>query len=157
MHRVAAGLLLYRQVAGGGLEVLLVHPGGPFWARREAGAWTIPKGEPEPGEGDDAAALLAVARREVEEETGQRVHGPFRELPPVRQKGGKKVHAWAAEHDCDPAGIRSNAFEIEWPPRSGKRQSFPEIDRAAYFSLAAAREKINPAQVPWLDALARVG
>ncbi|HZT51768.1 MAG TPA: NUDIX domain-containing protein [Stellaceae bacterium] len=148
MAKASAGLLLYRRRAGG-LEVLLVHPGGPFWAKKDAGAWTIPKGEIAPGEDP-----LDTARREFAEETGRTVAGAFHALAPVRQAGGKTVQAWAVEADLDPASIASNRFEMEWPPRSGRRQSFPEIDRAAWFALEAARAKINPAQAALLDELA---
>jgi len=144
--KVSAGLLVYRRHAQ--LEVLLVHPGGPFFARKDLGAWTIPKGEA--AEGED---LLVAARREVFEETGHRAEGPFLELPVVRQKGGKLVHAWACEGDFDPRAIVSNTFTIEWPPRSGKRAEFPEIDRADFFDLDLARLKINAAQVLLLDEL----
>lgn len=130
--------------------MLLVHPGGPFWQKRDAGAWSIPKGEV--GEGEDA---LSAACREFEEETGVRPRPPFVPLGEVRQKGGKRVVAWAFEGDCDPGAIRSNTFRMEWPPRSGREAEFPEIDRAEFFPLETAREKINPAQAALLDALAR--
>lgn len=144
----SAGLLLWRRRAGG-IEVLLVHPGGPFWRRRDEGAWTIPKGEPEPGE-----ELLAAARREFAEEIGQRPEGPFLPLPTIRQKAGKRVHAWAVEGDLpDPDQVRSNPVRLEWPPRSGRWQEFPEIDRAAFFDPETARRKLNPAQVALVDAL----
>ena len=149
MPTTSAGLLLYRRRAGR-LEVLLAHPGGPLWSRRDAGAWTIPKGEVAAGE-----APLQTARREFAEEIGLSPDGPFLDLGTVRQKGGKVVHAFAVEGDCDPERIASNSFEIEWPPRSGRRQSFPEIDRAAFFDLETARARINPAQAALLDALAR--
>lgn len=149
MAKTSAGILLYRWRAGR-LEVLLVHPGGPFFARKDEGAWSIPKGEVESGE-----APLDAARREFEEETGVHLAGPFVELPPVRQRGGKVVHAWAVEGDCDPDAIRSDTFTLEWPPRSGRTVAFPEVDRAAFFDLGEARRKINPAQAEWLDALAR--
>lgn len=144
----SAGILLFRRTAGP-LEVLLVHPGGPFWRNKDAGAWTIPKGEV-----DREEDALACALRELEEETGLRFDGPVTPLPPVKQKGGKLVRAWAAEHDFDPASLRSATFEMEWPPKSGRREHFPEVDRAAWFDLAAAREKINAAQAVWLDLLA---
>jgi predicted NUDIX family NTP pyrophosphohydrolase len=146
----SAGLLVFRR-RGGGLEVLLVHPGGPLWARRDLGAWSIPKGEIEAGEDP-----LAAARREVEEETGLRAAGPFSALGEIRQPGGKRVLAWAMPGDFDPAALRSIAFELEWPPRSGRRQSFPEVDRAAWFPLAEARRRILPAQAPLLDRLAEL-
>jgi predicted NUDIX family NTP pyrophosphohydrolase len=133
-------LLLFRR-RGGEPEVLLVHPGGPFWARKDDGAWSIPKGEVEPGED-----LLASARREFAEETGFRVEPPFIPLTPVRQASGKVVHAWAVEGDADPARLRSNLVTLEWPPKSGRHQEFPEVDRAAWFSLAVAERKVVPGQ-----------
>lgn len=144
-------MLMYR-VGAAGLEVLLVHPGGPFWARRDEGAWTIPKGEIDRAGGEEP---LATARREFTEETGLVATGPFVMLTPVRQKGGKVVHAWAFAGDCDPATLTSLTFSMEWPPRSGKFAEFPEVDRAAFFGLAEARVKLNPAQVAWLDELVR--
>ncbi|MGN6187674.1 MAG: NUDIX domain-containing protein [Conexibacter sp.] len=154
MPKRSAGILLFRRT-GGELEVLLVHPGGPFWARRDAGAWSIPKGEVDPGEDERACAL-----RELEEETG----GAFPDAPPdaltalgeVRQKSGKVVVAWALEGDLDADAIVSNTFELEWPPRSGRMQAFPEVDRAGWFALDAAREKLLPAQAPFLDRLAEL-
>jgi predicted NUDIX family NTP pyrophosphohydrolase len=143
----SAGLLLYRPTAAG-LEVLLVHPGGPFWAKRDLGAWSIPKGEARADE-----ELADVARRELAEETGVRADGPLVPLGHVRQKSGKVVHAWAVRGDADPSALRSNTFEIEWPPRSGRRRAFPEVDRAAWFDLAEARRRIHPAQAAFLDAL----
>ena len=143
----SAGLLLYRKRAGA-LEVFLVHPGGPFWTKKDAGAWTIPKGEI--GEDEDP---LVAARREMAEETGFSPEGRFIELPPVRQKAGKLVLAWAIEGDCDPALLRSNLFEMEFPPRSGRMAEFPEIDRGEWFSLGEARGRILEAQQPFLDAL----
>jgi predicted NUDIX family NTP pyrophosphohydrolase len=148
MPKISAGLLMYRRRAGG-VEVLLVHPGGPFWRNKDAGAWTIPKGEPAVGE-----ELLEAAKREFEEETGVAPVGDCAPLPPLKQKGGKVIHAWAIEGDLDPAQIRSNTFEMEWPPRSGRRAAFPEIDRAGFFSLDQARLKMNSGQVALLDALA---
>ncbi len=150
MPKHSAGLLMYRK-KGGRPEVLLVHPGGPFFAKKDEGAWSIPKGEV--AEGED---MLAAAQREFEEETGIRPVGPFRELPSVRLKSGKLVHAWAFEGDCDPAAIRSNTFTLEWPPRSGTMREFPEIDRAAFFVIDEAAKKINPAQRVLLDALGRM-
>jgi predicted NUDIX family NTP pyrophosphohydrolase len=150
MAKLSAGLLLYRRRPAG-VEVFLVHPGGPFWARKDAGAWSIPKGEPAPGED-----LLDCARREFREETGFDLDGAFAPLPPARQAGGKLVHGWAVEGDCDAAAVTSNSFSLEWPPRSGRRQDFPEIDRAQWFGLAAAREKLNRGQLPLLDALERL-
>jgi predicted NUDIX family NTP pyrophosphohydrolase len=148
MAKTSAGLLLYRR-RGDGVEVFLAHPGGPFWARKDRQAWSIPKGEYEAGE--DA---LAAARREFAEETGIEPTGPFVPLTPCRQAGGKVVHACAVEGDCDASAIRSNAFEMEWPPRSGRMQTFPEIDRAAWFSLAEARDKVHAGQIGLLDELA---
>jgi predicted NUDIX family NTP pyrophosphohydrolase len=146
MPKQSAGLLLYRR--GDGIEVFLVHPGGPFWAGKDAHAWSVPKGEFVGGE--DA---LSAARREFAEETGLSIDGTFLALAPVKQPGGKIVHAWAVEGDCDPAAVKSNSFSLEWPPRSGRMQEFPEVDRAAWFPLAVAREKIHKGQVALLDAL----
>ena len=143
----SAGILLYRRV-NGRLEVLLVHPGGPFWRNKDAGAWTIPKGEV-----GDAENPLACALRELKEETGLAFGGPVIALPSVRQKGGKLVRAWAAEADFDTATLISNTFEMEWPPKSGQRATFPEIDRAEWFDLDAARVKINAAQAELLNSL----
>ena len=143
----SAGLLLYRKRAGK-LEVFLVHPGGPFWAKKDAGAWTIPKGEI--GADEDP---LAAARRETTEETGFTPDGDFIELPAVRQKAGKLVHAWAIEADCDASQLRSNAFSMEWPPRSGKIAEFPEVDRGAWFGMEEARMRLLESQHPLLDAL----
>ena len=146
--RVSAGIVLHRSAAAG-LEVLLVHPGGPFFAAKDLGAWSIPKGEAE--EGED---LLAGALRELAEETGITGSAPCVALGHVRQKGGKVVHAWAVRGDADPRRLRSNTFELEWPPRSGRRGTFPEVDRAEWFDLAEARRRINPAQAALLDVLA---
>ena len=143
----SAGLLLYRCVAGG-IEVLLAHPGGPFWAQKDLGAWSIPKGEYLDGE--DA---LAAARREFAEEIGTCPDGPFLELKPRKQRSGKIVRAWAVEADFDVASVKSNRFDMEWPPRSGKMRSFPEVDRAAWFSVPEARKRLNPGQVPLLEEL----
>jgi predicted NUDIX family NTP pyrophosphohydrolase len=144
----SAGILLYR-LRPEGPEVLLVHPGGPYWARRDEGAWSIPKGEH--AEGEDA---LECAQREFEEETGSAPpRGELAALGEVRLRSGKRVAGWAAEGDLDPETVRSNTFEIEWPPRSGRRQAFPEVDRAGWFGLAEARRRILPAQVPFLDRL----
>jgi predicted NUDIX family NTP pyrophosphohydrolase len=133
--KVSAGLVMFR-VRDGVLQVLLVHPGGPFWQHKDNGAWTIPKGGIEPGE--------------------EPCSGPFLPLQPIRQKSGKVVHAWAFQGDCDPARVRSIHFEMEWPPYSGQKRRFPEVDRAAFFDLAEARRKIIPAQAPFLAELARV-
>ncbi|HEX6094887.1 MAG TPA: NUDIX domain-containing protein [Thermoanaerobaculia bacterium] len=145
--KTSAGILLYRRRAGG-IEVFLVHPGGPFWARKDLGAWSLPKGELADGEDP-----LEAAKREFVEETGFTVEGDFRPLQPLRQPSGKTILAWAVEGDCDPADLRSNTFEMEWPPKSGKRAQFPEVDRGAWFSLEEARERINKGQAPFLDEL----
>jgi predicted NUDIX family NTP pyrophosphohydrolase len=145
----SAGILLHRE-GSDGVEVLLVHPGGPFWARKDAGAWSIPKGELDGDEDPRACAL-----REFAEETGTVLPAAGLEaLGSVRQAGGKVVLAFAARGDLDPATVRSNTFELEWPPRSGRRAEFPEVDRAEWFGVAAAREKLNPGQVELLDRLA---
>ena len=143
----SAGILVHRRRAGA-VEVLLAHPGGPFWAKRDAGAWSIPKGEYADDEDPEAAA-----RREFQEETGWTIKGELRPLGEIRQKAGKAVTAFAAEGDFDPASLESNHFEMEWPPRTGKRASFPEIDRAKWFSLAEASEKIIEGQRILLDRL----
>jgi predicted NUDIX family NTP pyrophosphohydrolase len=149
MAKSSAGLLLFR-IESRRLHVLLVHPGGPFWQRRDDGAWSIPKGEFEPGE--DA---LQAARREFEEEMGfAPPGGDAIELEAVRQTSGKVVQSWAIEGGCDIASVKSNTFSMEWPPRSGRMQSFPEIDRAAWFTLEAARSKILKGQAPLLEQLA---
>ena len=148
MSRDSAGVILWRW-AGLELEVLLVHPGGPFWAKKDAGAWSIPKGEAEP---DEPASV--TARREFQEETGQILDGELVDLGEIRQAGGKRVRGFAAEGDLDPATIKSATFEMEWPPRSGRTGSFPEIDRAAWFGLETARAKLIKGQVPLLDRLA---
>jgi predicted NUDIX family NTP pyrophosphohydrolase len=148
MPKISAGLLMFRR-GPNGLEVLLVHPGGPLWTKRDEGVWTIPKGEVDPGE-----ELLAAAKREFEEETGCKPAGPFIRLAPVRQKSGKIVHAWAFEGDMDTATIKSNTFSMEWPKKSGKWAKFPEIDRGEFFELPVARKKIKQAQAPFLEAIA---
>ena len=147
MAKRSAGILLYR-LRPGGPEVLLVHPGGPFWAKKDLGAWSIPKGEI--GDEEDAAE---AAKRELLEETGLTVEGPLVALTPVRQRSGKVVLAWAAEGDCDVASIRSNTFALEWPPKSGRMQEFPEVDRAAWLPMREAREKVLAAQAVLLDEL----
>lgn len=145
--RVSAGILLFRR-GPGGIQVLLAHPGGPFWARKDAGAWTVPKGEV--GEGEDE---LGAARREFEEETGLCPDGPFLDLGEVKQRGGKRVRAWACEGDVDPAACRSNPVTVEWPRGSGKQMTFPEVDRCEWFELGEAGRRMNPAQAAFLDRL----
>ena len=147
MPKKSAGLLLFREVAGR-LEVLLVHPGGPFWAGKDQGAWSIPKGEFEEGE-----EPLSAAKREFREETGFTPDGDMIPLEPLRQPSGKLVYAWAVERDLDPARVRSNTFSMEWPPRSGRYQEFPEVDRAAWFSVEEARGKISKGQAAFLVRL----
>jgi len=147
MPETSAGIMLYRRI-GKELEVLLVHPGGPFWAKKDDGAWTIPKGLYEAGEEPEAAA-----RREFAEETGYTPAGKMLELGSFRQPSGKRVTAFALEGDFEPDKLVSNTFEMEWPPRSGKRQNFPEIDRAGWFGIEAARVKLLKGQVPILEAL----
>jgi len=146
---VSAGILPFRR--RGQLEVLLGHPGGPFWAKKDAGVWTIPKGLVDPGE-----ELLPAALREFTEETGFAARAPFIPLSPVKQKSGKTVHAFACEGDFDPDKFVCNTFEIEWPPRSGTRKNFPEIDRVAWFEMKQAREKILEYQLAFLDELERL-
>lgn len=150
MPKRSAGLLMYRG-SGADLALLLVHPGGPFWAKKDAGAWTIPKGEYAPDEDP-----LAAAQREFAEETGARPHGEFLPLGEIAQAGGKRVTAWAIEGDFDPATLVSNAFELEWPPRSRRKRSFPEVDRAAWFSPDEAREKILTGQRVFIDRLVKL-
>jgi predicted NUDIX family NTP pyrophosphohydrolase len=147
MAKTSAGLLLYRH-APGRLQVLLVHPGGPFWARKDLGAWSIPKGEV--GSGED---MLAAARREFREETGLEASGPVIPLGHVRQPGGKTVYAWAMSRDVDPGELRSNMFSMEWPRGSGQVREFPEVDRAEWFDLAEAHRRILPGQAAFLDLL----
>jgi predicted NUDIX family NTP pyrophosphohydrolase len=145
--RTSAGLLLYRRAAGA-IEVLLVHPGGPLWAKKDLGVWSIPKGEIEPAEDP-----LTAARREFREETGFTAHGPFVPLAPRIQRSGKIVSAWAVEGDGDPARLVSGTFSMEWPPRSGERREFPEVDRAAWFGIPEARRRIVSGQAGLLDEL----
>ena len=147
MPRLSAGLLMYR-IKDGAIQVLLAHPGGPYFAKKDDESWSIPKGEPGPDED-----LFLTAQREFEEETGLKPTGPFIPLKPVKQKGGKVVHAWAFEGDCDPTTIRSNTFTMEWPPRSGQQKQFPEIDRAEFFDLETARRKVKSGQVGLIDEL----
>ncbi len=150
MPKQSAGILLYRK-SEGILQIFLVHPGGPFYKNKDAGAWSVPKGE-----FLDDEYPLAAAKREFEEETGQAIDGSFIKLDPVTLKSGKTVYAWAVEGDIDHETIYSNSFEMEWPPKSGKNQSFPEIDRAGWFSADEARLKINPAQAKLIDNLIEV-
>ena len=147
MAKKSAGILVFRRAIA--LEVLLVHPGGPYWARKDLGAWSIPKGEIQPGEDP-----LAAACREFEEEVGFRLSGTFEPLTPVRQQGGKLVAAWAIEGDVDTSAARSTTFRMEWPPGSGSMREFPEADRAEWFPIATARLKIISGQRPLLDELA---
>jgi predicted NUDIX family NTP pyrophosphohydrolase len=147
MPKTSAGILLYRRKYGV-LQVFLVHPGGPFFAKKDAGVWSIPKGELD--EGEDP---LVAARREFAEETGCSPEGQFHPLAPVTQKGGKVVLAWSIEGECDAHAVRSNTFTMEWPPRSGRMQEFPEVDRAEWYTIEDARKKINPAQAAMLDEL----
>jgi predicted NUDIX family NTP pyrophosphohydrolase len=144
---VSAGVLLFRRVAGS-LEVFLAHPGGPFWAKRDGGAWTVPKGVVD--EGED---LLDAARRELREETGLAPAGPFLPLGAIKQKGGKTVHVWACESDAEPSTVTSNDTRVEWPRGSGRWLTFPEVDRCEWFGLDEARGRINPAQAELLDRL----
>lgn len=147
MSKESAGIILYR-FSNGSLEIFLVHPGGPFWKNKEPGAWSIPKGELE--ENEDP---FEAAKREFKEETGFTLNGNFIALTPVKLKSGKKVFAWATEGNINPDEIRSNLFEIEWPPRSGQKQKFPEIDKAGWFTLNHAKEKINQGQLPLITEL----
>ena len=150
MPRRSAGILLYRHSAAGAIELLLAHPGGPMWAGRDAGAWTLPKGEFDAGEED----ALSAARREFEEETGHPApDGPAIGLGEIRQKGGKLVVAWAIEGDLDSAAATSNTFALQWPPRSGRWITIPEVDRVEWFSPAEARARIKDTQVPFIDRL----
>src|SRR5262245_40728113 len=148
--RASAGLLVYRNRPDE-TEVLLVHPGGPFWASRDLGAWSLPKGQIEDGE-----EPLAAAIREFKEETGLWIEGSYRALSPIRQRSGKVVHAWIVEGDFDVTSVTSQLFSMEWPPRSGRFQEFPEVDRAAWFPLAEARRRLIEAQVDFIDQLAYI-
>jgi predicted NUDIX family NTP pyrophosphohydrolase len=150
LSKQSAGLLLFRRTESG-VEALLVHPGGPFWAKKDDGAWSIPKGEFSDGEDP-----LAAARREFREETGVEASGEFVALDRIRQAGGKLVLAWALESDFDPATLKSNTFSVEWPPKSGQQRQFPEVDRAAWFPFDAAKRKILKGQQPLLDQLAAI-
>ena len=150
MARVSAGLLMYR-IQDGKLQVLLAHPGGPSFKKKDDDTWTIPKGELDPGED-----MLEAAKREFEEETGIKPVGPFVKLKPIKQKGGKIVHAWAFQGDFDPAKIVSNTFTREWPPKSGQQMEFPEIDRADFFDVATASLKIKAAQMPLIEECQKI-
>ena len=150
MARQSAGLLVYRR-AKNGLQVFLVHPGGPFWAKKDRGAWSIPKGEF--AEGEEA---LAAACREFREEVGQDVAGPFVALTPRRQPSRKMIHAWAVEGEVDAEALVSNEFELEWPPRSGRMQRFPEVDAGTWFTFEEAKGRIQPGQLPILEELAQL-
>lgn len=145
--KISAGILVYRFTSGA-LEVFLVHPGGPFWAKRDQGSWSIPKGE-----SDEGAGLLETAKREFREETGSPIEGEFIELTPLRQPSGKRVHAWAVDGEIDVSRVKSNTFSMEWPPRSGKQQEFPEVDRAEWFAMPEAYEKLLPGQRGFLEEL----
>ncbi len=147
MNKTSAGILMYRS-RNNAIEVFLVHAGGPFFINKDAGAWSVPKGEIDKGEDS-----LAAARREFEEETGCRPEGTFVPLSPIKQRSGKTVVSWAVEGNCDAEAVKSNTFKLEWPPKSGRFQDFPEVDRAAWFTIEEARYKINPAQAPLLDEL----
>ena len=149
-RKKTAGLLLYR-IRNSAIEVFLVHPGGPFWAKKDEGAWSIPKGE----FADDEQPLNA-AKREFQEETGFSKEGNFIALAALKQRSGKLVHAWALEGDCDAGAIKSNLFSMEWPPRSGKRQEYPEVDRASWFTLERAKRKIVPGQIAFLEELQQI-
>lgn len=148
MPKQSAGILLYRKM-NNRLQVFLVHPGGPFYKNKDTGAWSIPKGE-----FLDDEDPLSAAKREFREETGTAIEGNFEQLSPVTLKSGKIVHAWAIEGDIDQETVSSNLFELEWPPKSGKKQSFPEIDRAAWFDIEIAKVKLNPAQAAFIESLA---
>jgi predicted NUDIX family NTP pyrophosphohydrolase len=150
MARQSAGLLVYRR-AKNGLQVFLVHPGGPFWAKKDRGAWSIPKGE-----FDESEEGLAAARREFREEVGQDIAGVFIALTPRRQPSRKTIHAWAVEGEVDAEALVSNEFELEWPPRSGRMQRFPEVDAGAWFALDEAKGRIQPGQLPILEELAQL-
>jgi predicted NUDIX family NTP pyrophosphohydrolase len=150
MAKRSAGLLMYRR-RDGEVEVFLVHPGGPFWAKKDVGAWSIPKGEY--SEGEDP---LKAARREFTEETGFEADGDFIDLGTIRQAGGKLVSVWAVEGDCDPAELRSNTCMIEWPPRSGRQLEIPEVDRGAWFGIEEARQRVLKSQTPMIDLLIKL-
>ncbi len=148
--KTSAGILLYR-MAENGLKVFLVHPGGPYWAKKDEGAWSVPKGEFENGENP-----LEAAKREFKEETGSGITGRFMELTPLRQFSGKMVYVWAVEGNIDATSIKSNMFSMEWPPRSGKEQDFPEVDKGGWFTIVQAQEKILPGQRGFLEQLKKI-
>lgn len=150
MPKISAGILMYR-LQKRGLQVLLVHPGGPFWVKKDLGAWSIPKGLI-----DDGEEALEAAKREFKEETGFKVSGRFIPLSQQRTKSGKIIRAWAVEGDIDPSNIKSNTFKMEWPPRSGRRQEFPEVDRAEGFDIEEAKRRINKGQVGFLEELQQI-
>ncbi len=150
MPKKSAGLVVYKET-NASLEVLLVHPGGPFWSKKDDGAWSIPKGEIEEGE-----EPLAVALREFNEETGAEINGAFIPLDPLRQPGGKFIYAWAVRADFEPSKLKSNSFRMEWPPRSGRQKEFPEVDRAGWFSIEAAKKKILSGQHGFLTQLQQI-
>lgn len=150
MASQSAGILLYR-IKDNNLELFLVHPGGPFWQKKDLGAWSIPKGE-----FSDNEDPFAAAKREFEEETGMALSGNFTELTPVKQKAGKLIYTWAMQGDIDPATISSNCFSMEWPPQSGKWKKFPEVDKAEWFEVDEAKQKINPAQATLIDELLNI-
>jgi len=149
MSKKSSGLLAYRRRAGR-MEVFLIHPGGPYWTKKDDGAWSIPQGE------FTVEEPLEAAKREFTEETGFQTNGPYRILAPIRQPSGKLIHAWAFEGDFDPAAIRSNTFPLEWPPGSGMVRDFPEADRAGWFSIEKAREKIIRGQTGFIDELEKI-
>ena len=147
MAKKSAGILLYR-IMNEKMEVMLVHPGGPFWAKKDAGVWSVPKGE-----FNEEESTLEAARRECKEETGTEISGEFLELSPVKLKSGKIIYAFALEHDLDTSSIQSNTFEMEWPPKSGKKKKFPEVDKGEWFDTVTAREKLNQGQAAFIDEL----
>jgi predicted NUDIX family NTP pyrophosphohydrolase len=148
--KTSAGILVYR-ILGDGLEVFLVHPGGPYWAKKDAGAWSVPKGEFEDGENP-----LEAAKREYKEETGFDITGRFIELTPLKQPSGKIVYVWAVEGNIDATSIKSNLFSMEWPPRSGRQQEFPEVDKGGWFTIGQAQEKLLPGQRGFLEQLLKI-
>ncbi len=148
MTKKSAGILLFK--LNKFLQVLLVHPGGPFWIKKDAGSWSIPKGEFE------AENPLEAAKREFKEEIGKNVEGKFIELSPIKQKNGKTIYIWALQEDIDPSQIKSNMFQLEWPPKSGNKKYFPEIEKAAWFSISEAKEKINPGQLGFIQQLEKI-